>query len=100
MKPIYKILTEPYVTEKTSEFLMDEEAGSFKYAFKVALNANKFEIKSAIEKQFDVKVDTVKTVVVRGKEKRMRQVAGYTPKWKKAYIKLKPGHNISEFEGA
>jgi large subunit ribosomal protein L23 len=100
MKAIHKILIEPYITEKTSEFLMDEEAGSFKYAFKVAMDSNKFEIKSAIEKQFEVEVADIKTVIVRGKEKRMRYIAGYTANWKKAYVKLKPGHSIAAFEGA
>jgi large subunit ribosomal protein L23 len=64
------------------------------------MDANKFEIKSAVEQRFDVEVVAVNTVVVRGKFKRLRQKAGKRPNWKKAYITLKDGNTISEFEGA
>ena len=100
MKPLNRILIEPIMTEKTTSFMLDEKAGVFKYAFKVALDANKIEIKQAIEKKFDVTVDNVQTVVVRGKKKRVRIQEGMAPKWKKAFIKLKPGMSISEFEVA
>ncbi len=100
MKELHKVIVEPYITEKTSSFMMDENIGTLTYAFKVSVSANKYEIKSAIESRFDVEVDRVRTVVVAGKLKRVRQVAGRTAKWKKAYVKLKPGHKISEFEGA
>jgi large subunit ribosomal protein L23 len=100
MRELHRILVEPIITEKSSEFLLDEKAGVYKYAFKVAMDANKFEIKQAIESRFNVKVDSVKTMVYRGKLKRMRQIAGLTSKWKKAYIKLEAGQSIAEFEGA
>ena len=59
----------------------------------------KDEIKAAIEKRFDVKVDSVNTLINRGKIKRVRMVAGKKPNWKKAYITLKAGQKIAEFEG-
>ncbi len=100
MKPLHRVIVEPYLTEKTSDFLLDEKAGVYKYAFKVAIDANKQEIKEVIEKRFDVKVDSVKVLINRGKKKRVRQALGLTKKWKKAYVKLKPGMTISEFEAA
>ncbi|MGL1903883.1 MAG: 50S ribosomal protein L23 [Fibrobacterales bacterium] len=100
MKPLHRVIVEPYLTEKTNEFLLDEKAGIYKYAFKVGIDANKQEIKEAIEKRFDVKVDTVNVIINRGKKKRVRQQQGLTKKWKKAYVKLKPGMSISEFEAA
>jgi large subunit ribosomal protein L23 len=99
MKSINRILVEPHLTEKTSEFLLDEKAGIYKYAFKVAVDANKVEIKNAIEARFNVKVESVNTVVVKGKEKRVRTAAGFRPNWKKAYVKLQSGNRIAEFEG-
>jgi large subunit ribosomal protein L23 len=98
MKALHEILAAPHLTEKTAAYLMDEATN--KYVFKVKLDANKFEIKSAVEQRFDVEVVAVNTVVVRGKIKRLRQKAGKRPNWKKAYITLKDGNTISEFEGA
>ena len=98
MKSLHEILAAPHLTEKTAAYLMDEATN--KYVFKVKLDANKFEIKSAVEQRFDVEVVAVNTVVVRGKIKRLRQKAGKRPNWKKAYITLKDGNTISEFEGA
>lgn len=100
MKELHRILVEPYFTEKTSSFMSENGSGVFNYAFKVAVDANKIEIKQAIEKRFEVKVDNVRTVLTPGKLKRVRMIAGRTAKWKKAYVKLQPGFKISEFEGA
>jgi large subunit ribosomal protein L23 len=99
MKPIHQILIAPHITEQTSKDMFDVRAGVYTYAFKVALDANKIEIRNAIEQRFGVKVDSVNTLVVRGKVKRVRYAAGKRSNWKKAYIKLKPGHKIGEFEG-
>lgn len=79
---------------------MGDEAGSMKYAFKVNRNANKIEIKKAVEERFGVKVADVNTAIVRGKMKRVRTQYGKTANWKKAYVKLVPGDRIAEFEGA
>lgn len=100
MKPIYQILDRPILTEKSSTYLYNEATDTYKYTFKVARDANKFEIKSAIEKRFEVEVESVNTVIVRGKVKRVRAKAGKRSNWKKAIITLKAGNKISEFEGA
>ena len=63
------------------------------------MDASKEDIKGAIEKRFDVKVAKVNTLINRGKIKRVRMVAGKKPNWKKAYITLKAGQKIAEFEG-
>ena len=71
-----------------------------KYTFRVMKNANKHEIKSAVEKAFGVKVDKVNTVSVRGKTRRMGRNEGVTPAWKKAIVTLaKDSKTISFFDG-
>lgn len=102
MKSIHEILVEPHITEQSSKNMLSiDKAGQqiYRYVFKVDIDANKHEIASAIEKRFSVAVESVRTVIVRGKIKRVRLVAGKKPNWKKAYIQLKPGQKISEFEG-
>ena len=100
MKPISQILIAPVITEMTSGFMLDEKSGAHKYAFKVNPSANKQEIRQAVESRFGVKVADVNTMIVRGKERRMRMQLGRRPNWKKAIVKLQPGMKISEFEGA
>lgn len=99
MKEIHEILVEPHITESTSKNMIDVRSGTRTYVFKVGMKATKPEIKEAIEKRFSVKVDSVNTLINRGKMKRVRTVAGKKPNWKKAYITLKNGHKIAEFEG-
>lgn len=94
MKAARDIIVKPIVTEK-SVSLMEEN----KYTFKVALNANKIEIKNAIEEIFKVKVVSVNTMRVRGKKKRMGRTEGRTSDWKKAIVKLAEGDQIEVFEG-
>ena len=65
-----------------------------KYLFSVQKDANKIEIKKAVEDIYKVKVQDVNTQVVNGKLKRVRQQAGKTPDWKKAVVTLKDGHKI------
>ena len=98
MKEIHEILVAPHITESSSKNMVDA-AGIYRYVFKVALDANKLEIKDAVEKRFGVKVDNVRTLINRGKIKRVRLVAGKKSNWKKAYIKLQAGQKIAEFEG-
>ena len=88
------ILTTPLVTEKTT---LVGEANN-QYVFKVVKDANKLEIKSAVEKMFEVKVDSVQVLNVKGKEKRFGQRLGRRKNWKKAYVRLKDGQAI-EFAG-
>jgi len=68
------------------------------YTFEVARDANKIEIKQAIEKIFSVKVDDVRTMQMHGKEKRQGRFAGRRSDWKKAIVTLKPDQKIELFE--
>jgi len=68
------------------------------FLFEVARDANKIEIKRAVEAIFNVKVDSVRTLRVHGKPKRMGRYAGYRPDWKKAIVTLKKGQTIELFE--
>jgi large subunit ribosomal protein L23 len=63
--------------------------------FKVLPEANKTEIKKAVEMLFDVKVDSVRTVSVKGKKRRFGKIMGTTKDWKKAYVRLQDGYNIN-----
>jgi len=93
MKPLYRIIRQPLVTEKTT---LQKEAGRV-VAFEVAIDANKIEIKQAVEKAFDVKVENVNTVLVAGKVKRVGRNFGKRSNWKKAYVTLAEGSNIDFF---
>jgi len=92
---LMKILIAPHVSEKST--LLAETARQ--YVFRVTSNANKKEIKRAVEMMFDVKVDDVRTINVRGKSKLFQGRPGSRPFWKKAYVTLSEGHEI-EMMGA
>lgn len=94
MKNSRDILIKPVVTEKSTGLLAEN-----KYTFIVDLNANKTEIKKAVEDIFKVKVEKVNTMRVKGKLKRVRQFVGRTPERKKAIVTLKEGDKIEIFEG-
>ena len=68
------------------------------YVFEVDKRANKYTIKLAIEQAFGVKVDSVRTMIMPGKLRRMGRNEGKTPTWKKAVVRLKKGEVISMFE--
>ena len=91
------ILLRPVVTEKMLTLQEDES----KYAFQVSRNANKIEIKKAVETKFDVIVQNVRTINVKGKSKRMNTRKGLThgkrSDWKKAIVTLAEGHSIDLF---
>ena len=101
MSELHEILVAPHITEATTRLMAASRNDVHKYVFKVAKTATKTEIKDAIEKRFNVKVDSVNTLINRGKMKRVRMgmVAGKKSNWKKAYITLKAGQKIAEFEG-
>jgi large subunit ribosomal protein L23 len=63
----------------------------------VALDANKTQVKSAVEKLFKVKVAEVRTATFDGKLRRRGRFAGYRSEWKKAYVKLKVGEKVPDF---
>jgi len=90
------ILLSPIVSEKSA---MAADAAN-QFAFKVAPDATKPEIAEAVELMFDVKVDQVRTVNVRGKEKRFGGRMGKRNGWKKAYVRLQQGHDIDFAGGA
>jgi len=92
---IATILLSPHVTEKAT---MVGEASN-QYVFKVLKNANKREIKTAVEKMFNVQVASVSVLNVKGKNKRFGQQMGRRKDWKKAYVRLEAGHDI-DFLGA
>ena len=96
MKSVYDIVIRPVITEQSMEDLDIK-----KFAFEVAKDATKIEIKKAVEEIFDVTVVKVTTSIVRGKEKRTgRYPAGYRKTWKKAIVKLsEDSKNIEIFEG-
>ncbi len=96
MRDARTIIGKPLLTEK-NHTLRDEEN---KYVFQVALDANKLEIKSAVEEIFDVQVNAVKTMRVKGKVKRLGRFEGKRPDWKKAIITLADGDAIDLFAGA
>lgn len=70
------------------------QAEQNQYLFSVKKNANKIQIKKAVEDLYKVKVESVNTQVQPGKLKRVRQQQGHTPDWKKAVVKLKSGSKI------
>ena len=85
----YDIIKTMVRTEKGA-FLAPER----KYFFEVATTANKVQIKNAVEEIYKVKVQSVRTTIMPGKIKRVRQELGMTPKWKRAIVTLKEGQTI------
>ena len=92
MKSPYDIIIRPVLTEKSYDGMADK-----KYTFEVAMNANKTEIKKAVETIFDVKVESVNTMRIQGKMKRQDRTQGRRPERKKAYVKLTEGSKTIEF---
>lgn len=88
------ILIRPLITEKTTTFLGNDRT----YAFEVGLDANKRQVKRAIESFYGVSVDSVRTLVVRGKVKRFGRHFGKRKNWKKAYVTLTEGDSINIYE--
>lgn len=93
---LYKVLLAPVVSEKA---VANAEVSN-QVVFKVLKDASKPEIKAAVEKMFNVKVDSVQTLVQKGKTKRTRYGLGKRSDWKKAYVKLADGHDIDFAAGA
>ncbi len=92
---LMKVLLAPHISEKSTTVADTNQ----QFVFKVVPDANKLEIKKAVELMFDVKVDAVQVLNVKGKSKRVGQIAGRRVNWKKAYVKLMPGQDI-DFMGA
>jgi len=95
MKAYHHLIHGPIITEKTHTL---KELGN-KVTLRVAVKANKIEIRQAVEELFKVKVLRVNTIRLRGKKKRTGRTEGMRPDWKKAVVTLAPGEKISGFEG-
>ncbi len=89
-----EIIIRPIISERSMDLVNEN-----KYAFFVDKRANKVEIKKAVEELFDVGVETVNTVNIPGKKKRLGRSVGRTPDRKKAIVTLKEGDKIEIFEG-
>ena len=92
----YDIVVRPIITEKST---LLKDAGN-QYIFEVQRDANKIEIKKAVEKLFKVKVVSVNVSNMEGKKKRLGRFEGKKSDWKKAVVKLSPKDKITIFEGA
>ncbi len=92
---MYRVVEKPLVTEKGTGMLAD---GNW-VVFRVNPEANKIQIREAVQKIFDVKVLHVNTQIVRGKRKRFGKTMGQSKMWKKAMVQLKEGDKIQIFEG-
>ena len=91
---LYETLRRPLITEKNT--ILQAQG---KYAFEVAEEANKRQIKQAVEQAFNVTVTAVNVMGVPGKRRRLGRREVMTPSWKKAVVTLKPGDKIEFFEG-
>jgi len=88
---LYRVILGPHVSEKSTRVA---EKGS-QIVFRVQRDASKPEIKAAVEKLFNVEVETVTVTNVKGKTKGSGRTPGSRQDWKKAYVKLKPGQDIN-----
>lgn len=95
MKSPFDVIRRPIITEKAN---IDKERRNT-YHFEVPLKVGRQEVKEAVEAVFKVKVETVRTSIVRGKSKRVGRNVGRRPDWKKAIVTLNEGEVIDLFEG-
>jgi large subunit ribosomal protein L23 len=94
MHPL-EVVLRPMITEKATEL-----GAANKYMFEVRRDANKTQIKEAVQKGFDVKVESVNVMNVKGKPRRIRgNRIKHRPDWKKAVVTLAPGDKIELFQG-
>jgi len=89
-----QIIRRPLVTEKSTQ---QQEAGTNVIAFEVDPKANKIQVKDAVEKLFNVKVEEVRLFNIHGKMKRMGRFEGKRRDWRKAYVRLKAGEKAPDF---
>jgi large subunit ribosomal protein L23 len=108
MRDAQTIIKRPLLTEKSARLRetggaaashAEGDAYAQQVVFEVAKDSNKIEIRRAVQALFNVTVTDVRTVVIRGKQKRIGRFSGRRPTWKKAYVTLKAGDNIEFFEG-
>ena len=89
----YSVIVRPIVTEKG----VDKKESERTLCFEVHPEANKTEIKQAVESLFKVKVEDVRTLTFEGKLRRRGRYSAYKSDWKKAFVKLKPGQKSPEY---
>ncbi len=92
---LYKVLLAPRMTEKSTRIA----ESSNQYVFKVSSDSNKSEIKAAVEKLFEVNVESVRIVNVKGKSKTFKLRSGRRNNWKKAYVRVQEGQVIDLLGG-
>jgi large subunit ribosomal protein L23 len=103
---IYRILERPVITEKSTAQANPTPSRrrgsnpSARYTFRVSRDANKIQIREAVEKRFNVNVVDVNTATVRARARGMGKRRGAVPGWKKAFVTLKPGQSIDDFFGS
>ena len=90
---VYDVIKKPVVTEKG----VTKKDSERTLCFEVAANANKTEIRHAVEAAFKIKVEEVRTSTTAGKLRRRGRFAGYRPDWKKAYVRVKAGQKMPEY---
>ena len=90
---LFQVIKRPLVTEKG----VDKKDNEHTLCFEVLAEANKTQVKAAVEKLFKVKVSEVRTANVEGKMRRRGRFTGYRSDWKKAYVRLKAGEKVPDF---
>ncbi len=93
---LYQVIKKPLITEKA---MAAREAVAGLYAFVVDREADKTEIRAAVEKLFKVHVKKINTAIMRGKTKKVGRSVGRRSNWKKAWVELAAGEKIEFFEG-
>jgi large subunit ribosomal protein L23 len=97
MRTVWDIIKAPVITEKALIAKEESQDGRQLLTFRVDRHATKPEIKSAVEKIFDVEVETVRTMNYMGKKARRGRFEGRKPSWKKAYVTLKEGQKPFDY---
>jgi large subunit ribosomal protein L23 len=92
---LMQLLLTPHISEKSTRIADDYR----QVTFRVVRSARKPEIKRAVERMFNVKVERVHVINMKGKRKSFARRPGRRPDWKKAYVTLKPGHDIDFLGG-
>jgi large subunit ribosomal protein L23 len=93
MRSRYEVIQRPIITEKG----MGAKDNLRTLVFQVNPHATKVEIREAVQSVFKVKVESVRTSILHGKERRRGRLVGRRPDWKKAYVKLMPGEKMPEY---
>lgn len=99
MRSVHEVLLRPVVTERSTDLAEPDSKDRRSYAFIVARDSNKIEIRHAVETTFGVRVADVRTANYPGKWRRVGRSMGRRPSFKKAIVKLAPGEQIDVYEG-